>query len=518
MTRPLLSRLVTGLVVATLFATGCVQQRRFRFVPAKTSCFPESATSTPVDGPPDQKPSLNCRSTQYKMAFIEFDEQGKLFDPQQDAVARKLLDLEKARATDGKVITVVYVHGWKNNAAEALPGAKPKDVEKFQSALLELGYRAAQATAATGRKPVPIVGIYLAWRGKTLMGPNWFTFASLWSRRNSANRIGDGPDLGAVVERIINLTNAGNDNSRVLLIGHSFGARVLEHAIESRQIKLYEDARAGAVVRPRVDLVLYVNSANDSRLSMARVQGLRDSGLRVHHPDYRPEECSGAPDPSVDPETRAAHCRDYPLLVAITSKGDAATKQLLPIASTINSDRLIPELEKTLPPLPQTDTFVDPLPSAGKVKKTAAGHFEFLQSHVAREVRCPALRAAAPREQAKTAEATIDEAKEQARFERAIHPVCALGDKDCRFVFRTLGDTPTCYQVDQRQPVETRPPFNTTPFWIMSVEPTVIKDHGDIWNVSFVEMLGQLMAPRGFFEPMSPRIQLRVGAPPVRQQ
>jgi hypothetical protein len=45
----------------------------------------------------------------------------------------------------------------------------------------------------------------------------------------------------------------------------------------------------------------------------------------------------------------------------------------------------------------------------------------------------------------------------------------------------------------------------------MSVEPTVIKDHGDIWNVSFLEMLAQLMAPRGFFEPRTPRVQLRAG-------
>jgi hypothetical protein len=36
--------------------------------------------------------------------------------------------------------------------------------------------------------PVPIVGVYMAWRGKTLMGPSWFTFVSLWGRRNTANR------------------------------------------------------------------------------------------------------------------------------------------------------------------------------------------------------------------------------------------------------------------------------------------------------------------------------------------
>src|SRR4029450_9306447 len=125
---------------------------------------------------------------QYKMAFIEFDEDGRMFDPRQETAARKLLEVEKARATNGKIITVVYVHGWKNNAAEALPGGKLKDVEKFQSALLELGSRAPKAPEAAKTDPVPVVGIYVGWRGKTLMGPSWFTFVSLWGRRNTANR------------------------------------------------------------------------------------------------------------------------------------------------------------------------------------------------------------------------------------------------------------------------------------------------------------------------------------------
>jgi hypothetical protein len=108
-----------------------------------------------------------------------------VFDPNHEAAVLKLLDREKARAPGGKIITVVYVHGWKNNAAEAAPGAKPKDVERFQSALSELGYRAAKAVQAANAQPVPVVGVYMSWRGKTLMGPSWFTFASLWGRRNT---------------------------------------------------------------------------------------------------------------------------------------------------------------------------------------------------------------------------------------------------------------------------------------------------------------------------------------------
>jgi hypothetical protein len=545
MTRSFFSPVAMTLAAAVLLATGCVQQKRFRFVPAQTACFPETTTATPVAGPADQFPSLDCRSSLYKMAVIEFEENGRMADPLQEAAARKLIETEKARVKNGKIITVVYIHGWKNNASEAPPGRKPKDVEKFQGALLELGHRAAVAAGREMRPAVPVVGIYMAWRGKTLMGPNWFTFASLWSRRNTANNIGDGPDLGAILDRYITLTNEGTDQSRIVLIGHSFGARVLEHAIESKDIRLHDDPVGDGVVRPRVDLVLYVNSANDSRLSMRRVQEYRGKNLRVRHPDFNEGECRGkaAAKLPVDPEVRAARCRDYPLLVAISSTGDAATRQLLPIANTINGDSLTDELKKKIPPPPTGHEFADPTPDEGQIRKTAAAHFGFLQSHVSREISCPALPSAAPRDQAKTVEALIDDAvrravaqalgtseedavrrkreaadaerrqiQERARIERALHPVCSATDPNCRFVFRTLGDAPTCYQVDHRQAVNNRRPFNDTPYWIMNVAPTVIKDHGDIWNVSFVEMLGQLMAPRAFFEPTSGRMKLRAEA------
>jgi hypothetical protein len=539
--------MVVLLLGAAVVATGCVQQKRFRYVPARTACFPETANAPEVKAPSDQKPSLDCRTSLYKEAFIEFDEDGQLYDAAQVAAARKLIEVEKARAKNGKIITVLYVHGWKNNAAEAPPGGKPKDVEKFQGALFELGSRAqaAAAAAATPGAPrpetVPVVGIYIAWRGKTLMGPSWFTFTSLWSRRNTANNIGDGRDLGPTIQGFIDLSNKDNDNSRVLLVGHSFGARVLEHAIESKQVTLFDGDPAAGPVRPRVDLVLYVNSANDSRLSMGHIQALQGTGIKVHHPEFTPAKCDPSTDEgkALDPDSRRRICGDYALLVAISSTGDSATKYLLPAANTINGDRLVPELQKSLPPLPTGTTFLDPPPSAGKVRKTAAGHFSFLQSHVAHSITCPPLPRETPpqeqtvdqkieeavrraladaqgrpedvaaRRQREAAEARRRRDEENARFDRALHPVCAETSDTCRFMFRTLSQTPACFQVDQRVAAAGKTPFNSTPFWVFNVEPTVIKDHGDIWNISFIELLAQMIAPRGFFDPQSPRVQLR---------
>ena len=128
------------LAVSLIFSAGCVRARNYRYVQLQPECFP-SAAQDPLPGVPGEKrpwPSLECRHSLYTVGFIEFDEDGKAIDPVEEAKALRLIDEARQRAPKGKIIAVVYVHGWKNNASEAEPGGKPKDVEKFRSALAEL--------------------------------------------------------------------------------------------------------------------------------------------------------------------------------------------------------------------------------------------------------------------------------------------------------------------------------------------------------------------------------------------
>ena len=263
-----------------------MREKRFRFVHDQPNCSRRRPTRSraPRGIGTRQYPSVDCRSALYKTGFIELNEDGSYVDPAQERKVLALIDAEKRRGPDGKIITFLYVHGWKNNGHPAAPGEKPQDVERFSTGLAELGFRAR--LAAGGGPAVPIVGVYIGWRGKSLRGPSWFTFVSYWSRRNTANRVGGGSMLPAAINDVIEHTNAGSEKSRVILVGHSFGARVLEHAIENG-VRLYDEERVrqGTIVRPRVDLVLYVNSANDARLSMGRVQALQKNPITVRHPD-----------------------------------------------------------------------------------------------------------------------------------------------------------------------------------------------------------------------------------------
>jgi hypothetical protein len=453
-------------LVAAIGLSGCVRHERYRYVQPQDDCFSPDKDPFP-DGSPRLFASLDCRDVGYQVGFVEFDQQGKLVEPLQQKKALALITAAKKRLASKKVITLVYVHGWKNNANEARPGGKDQDVERFRKALRGLSLR---ARAASPDDPVPIVGVYVAWKGKSLMGPGWFTWLSYWDRRNTANRIGTDP-LTALLNEAIETTvpDQDHDPSRVMLVGHSFGARVLEHAIENG-VKLYEPEkvrRAATPVRPRVDLVLYVNAATDARLSLHRLQDLQTDPITVRHPDYDPAKCT-------DKNPHDPICRSYPLLVAISSRGDAATKFVQPVANTINMDAGIPI---TLP----TGTFADKVPSTRGIKRGAPGHMRFMQSHAITEIACPVSPKDAPR--------------------------CTDDDPACAFAFRTAGECDACFKASRR-PSEPVKPFNDTAFWIMDVDDRVIKDHGDIWNLSTLNMLGQLMAPRGFFEPTVPQMRI----------
>lgn len=505
-------------LLLTVTAAGCVGQKRYRYIWDQRNCF--GSGTDPVPGPANEGrdwPSLDCRHALYTVGFIELDEDGKLLDANQALKVRRLIEDRKKTAVGGKVITLVYVHGWKNNATQAHPGDKPKDVERFRSALGELGVRSRQADPAPPARitpRVPIIGVYIGWRGKSLMGPGWFTFLSYWGRRNAANDVGRGPDLAPILNDIIDTTNAGDTGSRVLLVGHSFGARVLEHAVATGKVELDDRKTAppGTPLTPRVDLLLYVNSANDARLSLKTVLDLRSNPVTIRHPDYNERACTKPEELEPhEPKPAAAVCTAYPTGVAITSRGDLATKYLLPTANRINYDDEVAEV-----PSITGGPYLDDIPGEGRYKRSAAAHMTFLQSHDVREVPCPTRQqldaeiAANKEIQAITDEQSRERAENIVRVRRA--PGCQPGDLTCRFAFRSRGEKALCYETHQRQGSVQKRVFNNTSFWIMTVDKAVIDDHGDIWNRSFVEMLGELMAPRGFFAPGGKRFLIRTQA------
>ena len=56
--------------------------------------------------------------------------------------------------------------------------------------------------------------------------------------------------------------------------------------------------------------------------------------------------------------------------------------------------------------------------------------------------------------------------------------------------FRTAGECSECFEVHQRPGAN-----GSSAFWIMRVEPSVVKNHGDIWNQSLVTMIRAMLRP-----------------------
>jgi hypothetical protein len=314
--------------IAALCLAGCVPARQYRYLPG----------GNPVPSGQKPLPAIEIHPG-YKLAFIEVKDDGKLHDSKQREEALNLIKKERQGASGNwrpSSVVVIYIHGWRNNADEAPPNQKlnqKKDVEKFKEALGGLAEQLLDSDT-------PLIGVYIGWRGKTLNLPDTINWVSFWNRLFAGPRVADG-SLQDTVSQLINQGNEGRKKfpirPRVIVVGHSFGARVLEHAEVKHggiQKNTCVQLHHGRPVSPAADLYLYVNAATSSRLTRrvtnecSLPSGADPARVFVRHPDFDPAICEQA---GQDPLPQI--CQPYPLFVSISSRSDIPTRLLLPIAS-----------------------------------------------------------------------------------------------------------------------------------------------------------------------------------------
>jgi hypothetical protein len=415
------------LIGCSILAASCVKDMRYRYFPDQT-CGPAPCINLPA----------RVSQPGWELAFVEFKDSGEPWDARQTTEAVNLIQQAK-KDNGGAAIVLVYVHGWKNNANDAAP-PKEKDVEKFKHALNALAVQFSEDTH--GQRLPPLVGIYVAWRGGTLMAEPGKTL-SYWARRAVGRRVGR-KGLFASMNRIIDAAKPqGETRTKLILVGHSFGARVLENAVDGLDERNNAPGRllawqkalppqtSAGTPQPPADLVVYINAATQSSISGKTIERLRDKGTVFYGPGVDPDGCKD--DPYGD---RRPECRPIPLYVAVSSTGDIATRFVLPIANSI------------IPPAP--------LP----LRLRSAAFTSRLRSHTVQEVACPAMT-----------------------------PYRCGPSGDREFCFEATRDEQrTCYEV-RRKPNAS----NRTPFWAMTVDPRVIKDHGDIWTPNVMDLFAAVL-------------------------
>jgi hypothetical protein len=399
-----------------LLVTGCAYNEQQRV-------HDETADTPPRNG--EYSDAFRDRFDTHVTAYIEFDEQGDFWDRRQLASA-----VEAIRNARPPVLLAVYAHGWQNHSQSA-------DVNRFNGRLL-----AKLASTPPIKGNYTVVGVYLGWNGKKLHGRTrsslWkatevgtpFTF---WGRKNAAaNRVGG----TSVTEAIFSVARAARERSqgsKVLMIGHSFGALVMERAVSQAMIGalMFQNIETGedkSVVLP-ADLVVLVNSAAESIYAKQMIDFFRSNPQ-----GSRSEENYIGP--------------DRPLVVSVTASADTATGVAFPIGTNISN---------------LGGTFRDYESSDGRTigqrqfLTTTSGHNETLASHrIVPAGRDYPLRGGGA-------------------FENNL-------EYPREGVFATTPD-------DWWRVERTGNPYNRTPYWIVHVPKEISGGHTDVWNARVMDTM-----------------------------
>jgi len=248
----------------------------------------------------------------YLLAFIEFDDQGQLWDRKQ---MRAILNRYELESSGQDLLMVAFVHGWKHSAA---PG--DGNIETFRKVLARLSLDEAQISRQTGKPARRVAGLYLGWRGGTVSVPvvEDLTF---WERKNTAQKVGH----GGMTEVLSRLEQIKRDKdsveppesraTRLVVIGHSFGGAVVHNALgqilESRFVRTVGPAGVQSDVEGFGNLVLLIN------------------------PAFEASQFAALSDMSAE---RGSYFKtQLPVIAILTSEADYATRYAFPAGRTLST-------------------------------------------------------------------------------------------------------------------------------------------------------------------------------------
>lgn len=319
------------------------RQQRYRFGPADPRCSVQKHCNLEIP-----------KSGDYSLNFIEFKDDGTPYEGQTDAALDQLY--AALNANDGNVLVFIYIHGWHNSAEERTQKKDRDcaqrlytgDVDKFRYCGLEILAKNPPNLLNSSHEPAAaprIVGIYLAWHGWDFGWPPLVWVPSYYLRMPKARSIGLS-GMNTALDRIFKAIDAYPKNPNkphlTIAMGHSFGARALEAALDGLPKGSASPSRKRGILqqyrekesRPRasnsrlgpdplpVDLVFYVNAAT-SNADTIRTQNSWDS------------TCKPDGDRVRDPHPDIKGCKDDPLYFVVSSRADILTAVVMPVANLI---------------------------------------------------------------------------------------------------------------------------------------------------------------------------------------
>jgi hypothetical protein len=243
------------------------------------------------------------------MAVVEFDEDGKLLVPgQKNLLLERLL---AKRNLSEPIYLIVYVHGWHNNAHDCInrpdqdcpENLEDDDYRDFEQTDDMMGFQALLVKRAWEMQrlqlPHHIFGVYIGWPGETTKVEPFSTL-SVAQIASNADRVGE-PN-GELAKILKELESSLVTESRMLVMGHSFGGRVLTRVFSD--INATGEVNSDGCFQPLGDhgYVMTINAAVEANAS----------GARMH---------------------QTMGCSRNPHWINLTSTDDWATDWIFPIAS-----------------------------------------------------------------------------------------------------------------------------------------------------------------------------------------
>ncbi len=436
---------------------GCVPNRAYRTGDLTFSGkqLPQSELDVTV-APRASMPALEGnqpRNSPFDLAFIEFDDAGEMWTigklnggaGEDNSQLIKTVDLIATRKKefDGRVTVVTFIHGWRNNASSRDEVASDKSLA---------GFKATLQVAANRIPSRRFVGVFIGWRGQVIPGGPLVTY---WNRRGAADRVA-GTSLTESLFALMFATRGGyamgdpcgvagteaENDSHFVVIGHSFGGRILERAVAQPYMALFQERMAqqrqncperdnsathdARAFSSPADLIVFLNPANGSLEGKAMIEGM----LRMNMSASRNE--AGAP-----------------LFLSITSAGDSATSKAMPAAQAVT-----------------------------------ARQYAFRKDY--------GIKAAELGEITQHPQRYYFEHSEGNVPEFLTHSITEVTQIDSCAGCLVFLSSAKRYVM---KPIES--PWNTTPFWVVRAPSSLIKDHNDIFGPGVVNLLAAVIFQYG---------------------
>jgi alpha/beta hydrolase family protein DUF900 len=388
-------------------------------------------------------------SADYKLGFVEFDDQGWFWDRRQWDAVQQMIRAEAGldQSTNGTqgMVMVLFVHGWKNNAA-----TDNDNVAMMRSSLTELSKAEKVQSGVQNRKPRKIVGIYVGWRG---LSSKWEPAKeiSFYERKNTAEKVG----YGAVTELLVRLEDIQKavNNSRgadvprtdLIIIGHSFGGELVYSAISQILTeRLVNSTEQNRPLQSFGDLVILLNPAFEASL----YYNLNELATSITN--YPPSQ--------------------RPVLAIFTSKADWATKIAFPLGRYFSTF-----FEKYRSDKPQRSA-----------NREAVGHFQPFITHDL--IYDSKAKSVATDHSTLNTQSQTNELHDQQQMLDSMANIKLLRNQ-----WLTNAVTPVTFSFDdcELQPRDNYRPGD--PFLVVSVDKKIIRDHNDIDNPVIINFLREFI-------------------------